>query len=183
MVYLFLANGHEEIEALTPVDLLRRAEIEVQTVSLNETKEVIGAHNIKIEADILMSEVDYDKADMLILPGGGPGTKALAANGELMGQVKAFVEAGRNVSAICAAPALTLGDNGLLKGKKATCFPGMEDHLDGAQFTTDEVAVDGNIITSRGLGTAIPFALAIIAQLKDQETADRIGSMVVYRAN
>lgn len=181
MVYLFLADGHEEIEALTPVDLLRRAGIEIATVSLNDTKTVTGAHNIKIEADLLMSDVDYDNADMLILPGGGPGTKALAANDELMGHVKDFVAAGRNVAAICAAPALTLGANGLLNGRNATCFPGMEEHLIGANHCLDEAVIDGNIITSRGLGTAIPFALAIIAKLTDQETADKIGNMVVYR--
>lgn len=182
MVYVFLANGFEEIEALTPVDLLRRAEIEVKTVSITGELKVTGARGISVDADMLFEDVDWNEADAIVLPGGMPGTKNLAACDKLMCKVKECAEAGVVVSAICAAPALTLGANGLLVGKKATCYPGMEEHMKGAVAITEEVAVDGNIITSRGLGTAVAFSLAIIEKLSDKATADRIGNSVVYKA-
>lgn len=182
MVYVFLANGFEEIEALTPVDLLRRAEIETKTVSISDELQVMGARRISVNADITLKDVDWDVADAVILPGGMPGTKNLAACGELMNHVKECAKAGICVAAICAAPALTLGENGILAGKKATCYPGMDEHLKGAEHVLQEVVTDGNIITSRGMGTAIAFSLAIIEKLADKETADRIGNSVVYKA-
>jgi len=181
MVYVFLAEGFEEIEALTPVDLLRRAGIETMTVSITDSLQVKGARGITVNADIYLKDADWDSADAIVLPGGMPGTKNLAACDFLMDKTKECAAKGVVVSAICAAPALTLGENGILAGKKATCYPGMEEHLLGADFTEDEVAVCDNIITSRGMGTAIAFSLAIIEKLQDKATAETIGKSVVYR--
>lgn len=181
MVYLFLAIGFEMIEALTPVDLLRRAGIEVRTVAIGEKQKVKSSHDVKVKADIMLSEVDWDAADALILPGGMPGTKNLAECKLLMDKVCEKAAEGKLVAAICAAPALTLGELGLLEGKKATCFPGMEEHLKGACHTLETVAVDGNIITSRGMGTAIDFGLAIIEKLESKALADEIGKKIVYK--
>lgn len=178
-VFIFLADGHEEIEALTVVDLARRAGIDIVTVSIKSERMVTGSHKIPIMADVCFDEIDCSEADMLILPGGMPGTKNLEAYEPLMAQIDAFAAAGKNISAICAAPTV-FGHRGLLKGVKACCYPGMEGDLTGADVTFDTVAVDGNIITSRGMGCAIDFALAIIAKLIDSETADRIAKSVVY---
>ena len=181
MVYVFLADGFEMVEALTPVDLLRRAGIEVKTVSITDSLNVVSSHGVNITSDVLIADCDFDHADALVLPGGMPGTKNLAACGALMGQVCDFAGSGKLIAAICAAPALTFGEAGLLEGRTATCYPGMEEHLKGARHTTDEVAVDGNIITSRGMGTAIAFALAIIEKLAGKAKADEIGKAVVYK--
>lgn len=181
MVYVFLANGFEMVEALTPVDVMRRAGIEVATVSITDEKIVESSHKVGIAADITIDEVNWDAADALVLPGGMPGTKNLAACEKLMSNVCDFAAKGRLIAAICAAPALTFGESGLLNGKKATCYPGMEEHLIGAEFTTDEVAVDGNIITSRGMGTAIAFGLAIVEKLSDSSKAEEIGKAIVYK--
>lgn len=180
MVYLFLADGCEEIEALTVVDLLRRAEIEITTVSISDTKKVVGARGIKIESDIFFGEVDWNNAELLVLPGGGPGTKRLCAHDALMAKVDEFAKGGKRVAAICAAPALIFGERGLVNGKKATCYPGMESHLKGAIAVTDSVITDGNITSSRGLGTAIDFALELISLLKSKTVADDIATSVVY---
>lgn len=179
MVYLFLADGHEEIEALTVVDLLRRAKIDIETVSITGNLMVTGSHKIEHKADRLFEETKLDEADMLILPGGMPGTKNLEAFTPLMEKVDEFANSGRNIAAICAAPTV-FGHRGLLKGKKACCYPNMESQLDGAEVNFEKVNRDGNIITSRGLGTAIPFALEIISTLKDAETANQIAESIVY---
>ncbi len=157
MVYVFLAEGFEMVEALTPVDILRRAGIETVTVSIMNEKTVTSSHNVGIVADIKLDEVKWDEADALVLPGGMPGTKKLAACEVLMSKVCDFA------------------------GKKATCYPDMEEHLKGATFVTDEVVTDGNIITSRGMGTAINFGLAIVEKLIDKAKADEIGEKIVYR--
>lgn len=180
MVYLFLAEGFEEIEALTVVDLLRRVSIDIKTVSVSGEKMVSGAHGIAVNADISISDVNWSDANMLVLPGGMPGTKNLAACDVLMENVKGFAANGKYIAAICAAPALTFGAAGLLNGKKATCYPGMESHMTGAQCSLDDVVVDGNIITSRGMGTAIAFALKIVELLTDKETADKLGTAIVH---
>lgn len=182
MVYTFLAEGFETIEALTPVDILRRAGIENKTVSITKSRKVTSAHGVSVEADITLDEADFDKADILFLPGGMPGTKNLAACDELMSHVDDFVKNNKTVAAICAAPALTLGERGLLNGRKATCFPGMEEHLKGAQFIKEEVVVDGNIITSRGMGTAIALGLALVEKLEGKAKAEEIGNKIVYKA-
>ena len=179
-VYLFLADGNEEIEALTVVDLLRRAGVELTTVSIGSHKKVTGSHNISYYADITLDEAK-DTVDILVLPGGMPGTKYLGESEKLMDMVKKQYEEGRYVAAICAAPTL-FGNLGILEDKKATCYPGMMDKLIAKEKLTDSVVVDGNVITSRGLGTAIDFSLKMIELLISKEKADEIGASVVYKA-
>lgn len=180
MVYVFLAQGFEEIEALTVVDLGRRAGLDVQTVSITRDRTVTGARGIPVVTDTVLGKIDWDAADMLVLPGGMPGTKNLEACDELMTHVDKMSQNNRNVSAICAAPTI-LGHRGILNGRRACCYPGLEGQLSGASVCADTVSTDGNIITSRGLGTAIDFALAIITKLVSKEKADEIAKSVVYR--
>lgn len=179
-VYIFLANGFEEIEGLTVVDLLRRAEIETTMVSIMGTKEIIGAHNIKLEADALFEDIDYSDADMLILPGGMPGTTNLAEHQELVNLLVEFNQKRRKLAAICAAPSV-LGMNGILKDKKATCYPGYEDKLIGAITTGNNVEKSDNVITGKGMGVSIEFSLCIIAELKGTKTADQIAQAIQYK--
>lgn len=176
---ILIADGCEECEALIQADLLRRAGIDVDLVSISDSRQVTSARNITFICDRLMKDFDDAAYDGVILPGGMPGTNHLRDDGAVIALVKKYAKEGKLVAAICAAPTV-LGYAGVLKGKNATCYPGMEDGLTGAHKKTDEVVVDGNIITSRGLGTAIPFAGAIITYLLDKATADRILSSVVY---
>lgn len=177
-VNMYFATGFEEVEALTVVDLLRRVKIEVDMVSITGIKEVKGAHGITVKMDKVFDKAD-DDVDMLILPGGMPGTTNLAAHLGLETMIKTYNNRGKYIAAICAAPTV-FGKMGLLKGKYATCYPGMEDGLEGAIVKYDPVVIDENIITSRGLGTAIDFALAIICELIDEETANDLAKKVVY---
>ena len=179
-VYLFLAQGFEEIEALTVVDLLRRAGISITTVSISDSLQVNGAHNISVTADALFSNLDFSDASLLVLPGGGPGTCNLNAFEPLKDLLKNFYAQGKYIAAICAAP-MILGQLGFLNGRNATCYPGFEKELVGAHHVTTPVVVDGSIITSRGLGTAIDFSGELIAILKDSETADQIKKQIIYR--
>jgi 4-methyl-5(b-hydroxyethyl)-thiazole monophosphate biosynthesis len=179
-IYLFLAEGFEEVEGLTVVDILRRSGLGCTTVSIMETKEVTGSHKITIQADCLLREVDFSSADMLILPGGMPGTTNLGACEVLTEQLKSFHEKGKMLGAICAAPGV-LGQNGILKGKKAACYPGCENNLIGAEVVFTETAVDGNIITSRGMGTAIPFGLAIVEHFLGKEAMEKLKKSIVYQ--
>lgn len=179
MVYLFVAEGFEEIEALTVVDLLRRAEIEITTVSITESKKVTGSHQIAVEADALYNELDYSNAEMLVLPGGMPGTKYLGEHKELVQLLKDTHKQNKNIAAICAAPSV-LGVNGILKGKKATCYPGFEDKLIEAVYTGGKVEEDGNVITGKGMGTAIDFSLKIIEKFKDKAMAEKIAAAIQY---
>ena len=181
MICLFLAEGFEEIEALTVVDLCRRAGLDITTVSITEETLVMGSHKIPVVADTVMSNVDWDSADVLVLPGGKLGTQNLASCDVLTSKLDAHVAAGKLACAICAAPALVLGARGLVDGKRACCYPGLENHLKGAEVTANNVTVDGNIVTSRGLGTSIDFALAIIEKLDSKEKADEIARSVVYK--
>ncbi len=178
-VYVFLAEGFEEIEGLTVVDILRRAGVDTQMVSISEDKMVTGSHQIPVQADLCIQDADFDQAELLVLPGGMPGTKYLGACELLTRQIVRFCEAGKKVAAICAAPSV-LGDLGLLKGKKAACYPGFEDRLTGAEVIFEKVAVDGNITTSRGMGTAIPFALSLVAQLVSKEKAEELQKGIIY---
>ena len=178
-VYIFLADGFEEIEGLTVVDLLRRAGISIDMVSITGKKQVVGAHNIKVEADYLYDEVEIEKADMLVLPGGMPGTKNLLAHESLCNELKAFHKAGKGVCAICAAP-MILGEHGILEGKRAVCYPGFESYLKGAIVEQCPVVRDGNVITSRGLGTAILFASEIIAYFAGKEKAEEVKEAIIY---
>ncbi|MBE5830570.1 MAG: DJ-1/PfpI family protein [Butyrivibrio sp.] len=178
---IFLADGFEEIEALTVVDLLRRANIEISTVSIMGRKNVTGSHNITVEADSLLEETDFDSLDMLILPGGMPGTTNLADCKALTDKIKEFDEKDKMLCAICAAPTV-FGKLGILKGKKACCFPGREEDLLGADVQTSSVTKDGHFITSRGMGTAIDFGLAIIEHYQGSDAATSMASKIVYRA-
>ena len=176
---IFLAEGFEEIEGLMVVDLLRRVGIRVDMVSISDSLTVTGSHKIPVIADKLLKNVDFDAYGLLVLPGGMPGTTRLGACEVLCNEVVKVCENGKKIAAICAAPTV-FGKLGLLKGKKACCYPDMEDGLVGAEVSFESVTVDGNIITSRGLGTALPFALTLIEQLIDKETADALAKKVVY---
>ena len=180
-VYVFLATGFEEVEALTPVDLLRRGGMDVKLVSITGEKIVKGARNINVQADLLFDEIDKDWADLLILPGGMPGTTNLKNFEPLTELIKDFNEKKKRIAAICAAPTV-FGGLGILEGKKATCYPGMEDMLIGAEVCYDSVVTDGNITTSRGVGTAIDFALELLKLLSgSKETSDKMAASVVYK--
>jgi len=179
-VYIFLADGFEEIEGLTVVDLLRRAHIEINMVSITGRLQVTGSHKISVMADMLFEDARFDDADMLVLPGGMPGTINLMEHKGLDKLLRKFNSENKNIAAICAAPSI-LGSKGFLEGKYATCYPGFEDKLTGSNVRKQDVVVDGNIITSRGMGTAIDFALAIIRKLTDENTAKDIADKIVYR--
>lgn len=179
-IAVFLANGFEEIEALTVVDICRRAGVVVDMVSIQEGTEVTGSHNICVKADMVYADAVFGEYDMLVLPGGLPGTTNLEAHQGLMEQLDAFYEKGKYIAAICAAPTV-FGHRGYLKGRKACCYPGMEEQLEGACRVWDSVAVDGQVITSRGMGCAIDFALAITEVMVNQETAERLAKGIVYR--
>lgn len=176
---IFLADGFEEIEGLMVVDLLRRVGIKVDMVSISDSLTVTGSHNIAVTADKLLKDIDFDAYELLVLPGGMPGTTRLGVCDELCNEVVRACESGKKIAAICAAPTV-FGKLGLLKGKKACCYPDMEDGLLGAEVSFEPVTVDGNITTSRGLGTALPFALTLIEQLLDKATADDLAKKVVY---
>ena len=179
-IAIFFATGYEEIEALTVVDICRRCNIEIDMVSVAETDMVTGSHGISVKMDKMFSEVNFPEYDMLILPGGMPGTGNLEAHEGLMAQVDAFFESDKYVGAICAAPSV-LGHRGILKGKNACCYPGFESHLEGANATTNPVEIAGNVITSRGMGTAIEFALAIVSICCGREKADEMAKTIIYR--
>ena len=164
---VFFADGTEECEALLVVDLLRRAKVEVIVASAMGRRELVSSHNIHLTADALAEEVDYSDVDMVVLPGGIPGTPNLAANKTVTDTCTAFARAGRKVAAICAAPSI-LASLGLLEGRNATAHD-------------EEVVVDGSITTSYGLGGAIPFALELVRQLAGPAEADRIQNAIAYR--
>ena len=176
MIYVFLANGFEECEALAPIDILRRAGFDVKTVGVNG-KTTVGAHNIPVMCDITTDKITFENLESVILPGGMPGTINLENDETVQ---KAIDYANKNnllIGAICAAPSI-LGHKGLLNGKKATCFPGFEKDLLGATLTTESVVRDGNIITAKGAGSASEFAFEIIKYLRDEKTAAHIKATV-----
>lgn len=179
-VCVFLADGFEEIEGLTVVDLLRRAEIEVTTVSITGAYTIHGAHKIDVQADKLFEEMNYEEQDMVVLPGGMPGTLNLGTHEGLKVVLEKFYQAEKYMAAICAAPSV-FGQYGLLKGRKATSYPGFEEKLEGAVYVEDTVAVSDFVITSRGLGTAIDFSLALIEKLVGTEKAEEISKAIIYR--
>lgn len=180
-VCVFTADGFEEIEGLTVVDLLRRAGAEVQMVSISDGLAVKGSHGIELKADCFFDDVDYDTVEMLVLPGGMPGTRYLGEHQGLCSLLKNFASEGKKVAAICAAPSV-LGKLGILEGKEAVCYPGFEDQLTSAVVCRREVAQDANVTTSRGLGTAIPFSLALITQLYGEEKAEEIRKSIIFQA-
>ena len=160
-IFVFLAEGFEEIEALTPVDVLRRAGLSVQTVSIMDEQAVAGAHGVPVLADKMCAEINPEDAEMILLPGGLPGATNLDAHEGLSRMILEFADAEKPLAAICAAP-LVLGNRGLLQGKKATCYPGFETYLQGAEYTAALVEQDGNVITGKGPGAAMEFAFAIV---------------------
>ena len=178
-VCVFLADGFEEIEGLTVVDILRRAGVDTQTVSITEERMVTGSHKIPVQADVCLKDADFTGTQMLVLPGGMSGTVNLGACQELTELLVRFHEEGKKVAAICAAPSV-LGDLGILKGKRAACYPGFEERLAGAEVVYEKVAVDSNVTTSRAMGTAVPFALALAEQLASPEKAEEIKKGILY---
>ncbi|MCD5406763.1 MAG: DJ-1/PfpI family protein [Desulfotomaculum sp.] len=173
MVHVFLASGFEELEAVTVIDILRRAEIKVITVSISNQKEVEGAHEIKIIADQCIDDLDESAIKMIVLPGGLPGSFNLKESKKLSEIIKNAHNNQKYIAAICAAP-LVLGSIGLLDKKKATCYPGFEKYLTGATTTGEKFVVDGNIITAKGPGAASGFALKLVEILKDKATAEKL---------
>ena len=178
-IFAFFAEGYEEIEGLTVIDILRRADINVEMVSVTDDREVKGAHGINVTMDKIISEIDFNEGDMIFLPGGIPGTPNLAKCELLIENIIKYNEEGKRLAAVCAAPSV-YGNLGILNGKKATCYPGFENELKGATVVADRVVTDGNITTSRGMGTTIDLGLEIVKLYKGQEYADDLGKKIQY---
>ena len=176
---IFMADGCEEIEGLTVVDIVRRAKMDITMISVNGKREVTSSHGVTFLADAVAEEVDYDALDGIVLPGGMPGTLHLLDHAAVNEVIKKFAGEGKLVAALCAAPSV-LGAAGILEGRRATCHPGFEEKLTGAATSEDAVVVDGNIITSRGMGTAIPFALEIVRYFADDAAVEHIKDGLVY---
>lgn len=176
---VFLAEGFEEIEALTVVDICRRGGLGVDTVSVTGGREAAGSHGICVKTDKCFEEADFGEYDMLVLPGGMPGTKNLEAHSGLMARVDEFYKEGKYIAAICAAPSI-FGHRGILKGKRACCYPSFEGHLEGAEVTEGPVEISDHVITSRGMGTAIDFGLAILGVFCGKEKAGELAEGIVY---
>lgn len=168
-VYVFLADGFEEIEALTAVDVLRRAELKTVMVSVADGEIVVGAHGISVLCDKNIVNCDFSDAALLLLPGGMPGAATLGESSELNKLLRKFAEENKPIAAICAAP-MVPGKMGLLNGRKATCYPGFEECLEGAEYTAAMVERDGNFITGKGPAAALPFAFAIVELLKGKDS-------------
>ncbi|MCF0218253.1 MAG: DJ-1/PfpI family protein [Muribaculaceae bacterium] len=179
--YLFLAPGFEEIEAVTPVDVMRRAGMDVVTVSLADTKEVTGANGVTYVADRMLADVSLDDAEWLIVPGGLPGSTNVAANATVCEALKAHAAKGGKVAAICAAPAFVLAPLGLLEGKRATCYPGCEVACPGVPMTGNAVEANPTLITANGPGAALPFAYAIVANSCGEDAAEALRQGMMYR--
>lgn len=167
MLYMFLADGFEETEAIGALDVIRRAEIEIKTVGVTGAT-ITGSHGVEIKADILPDEIDYGIMDGVILPGGMPGTTNLSENERVVAAVKSCFETGRLIAAICAAP-MIFGQLGMLRGKKATCYPGFEKYLEGAEVVDASCTADGNVICGRGAGAAMLFGAEIVDFFKKGE--------------
>lgn len=177
-VFVILTDGFEEIEAVSPIDILRRAGIDVTTVSITKKKQIKGSHDIIIEADTLLEECDLTKGEMLVLPG-GPGTGSYSTHKEFIETLTDYFDKGKWIASICAAPTV-LGKLGLLKGKKAICYPGMESDLEGASVEYDsKVVVDGKLITSKGPGTAVDFSLKIVECLLGSDAVKTLKERMV----
>ena len=179
MIYTFLATGFEDIEALAPVDIMRRAGLKVATVSITGEAVVTSAHGVGVVSDCLLSEVNFDDAELLFLPGGMPGATNLDACELLREGLKWHCAAGRPVAAICAAP-LVLGHLGLLAGKRATCYPGFETELRGANYTAALVEQDGQIITGKGPGAAFELGYVLVERFVGKDVADQLRQGMMY---
>jgi 4-methyl-5(b-hydroxyethyl)-thiazole monophosphate biosynthesis len=179
MVYVLLGTGFEEMEAIAPIDLMRRADIQVLTVGVTG-KTVYGSHNIGVEADILIDEMDLTDLDMIVLPGGLGGVASARASRSAMEALDFAWKNGKFVAAICAGPTV-LADLGITDGKHATCYPGCEDGMGSAIMEETAAVRDGKVITGTSAGCAVPFGLALIEALKGSEEADRIAKQIVIR--
>ena len=180
MIYVFLATGFEDIEALARVDIMRRAGLSVETVSITESEIVESAHAVGVKADRLLADIDFGKADMIVLPGGLPGSTNLDTCAPLTKAISAHFSAGKPVAAICAAP-LVFGHLGILRGKKATCYPGVEGELKGATYTAAIVEKDGNVITGKGPGAAFEFGYAIVDYFKGPGASNPLRQGMIYQ--
>ena len=178
MIYMFLAEGFEEIEALCPLDVMRRAGLSVKTVGING-RAVVGAHNIPVMADLAEEELDTCDAELIFLPGGMPGTLNLAKSETVINAIREAVEKNIYIAAICAAPSI-LGDMGLLSGKEAICYPGFEDRLKGASISSSRVIRDGKIITAAGMGVALDLGLELVSLFCGEEKAQALRKAVIY---
>nr|KAB2829375.1 MAG: DJ-1/PfpI family protein [Paludibacter sp.]MCE1154751.1 DJ-1/PfpI family protein [Bacteroidales bacterium]OJX92095.1 MAG: DJ-1 family protein [Paludibacter sp. 47-17] len=178
-IYLFLANGFEEIEAIAPIDVFRRAELKVTTVSVTGDQLVEGAHGVTVAADCLFEELGFEGDFVLFLPGGMPGTLNLDAHEGLKALIRQQSERGQKIAAICAAPSI-LGKMGILKGKEVICYPGFESYLQGAAVASEDVVKSGSLFTAKGPGVAIDFALKLVEELKGEEVAARVASGMIY---
>lgn len=178
-VYVFFAEGFEEIEGLTVVDMLRRVQVDTVMVAIGESRTVTGAHGIAIQTDGVFADYSYEDGTMAVLPGGMPGTNHLMAHEGLKNILLSYHKEKKYLAAICAAPSV-LGMNGLLDGRHATCYPGFEEKLLGAKAMPDAVVIDGTIITSRGMGTAIAFGAALVSVLVGDEAAEELLKAIQY---
>ncbi len=179
MIYMFLADGFEEVEALCPLDIMRRAGLSVKTVGVSK-KEITGAHGITVVADITDADFSVDDLDMIFLPGGMPGTLNLAASKIVINAIKYAYDNDLYIAAICAAPSI-LGDMGLLCGKEAICYPGFEDRLTGAIISEKKVVRDGKIITAAGMGVALQMGLLIVENLCSRTKADELAVSIIAK--
>lgn len=177
-IAVHLAEGFEEIEAVSIIDVLRRAELNVTVVSITENLQVTGSHGIKVAADQHFNDINYDLIDMIILPGGMPGATNLNNHLGLREQILNFQDNKKLLGAICAAP-LVFGNLGILKHIKATCYPGFENQLHGAIVTGEKIEVADNIITAKGAGVALDFALRIVELLKGKEHATKLAQKMI----
>lgn len=178
--YVFLADGFETVEALAVVDILRRAGVDTVTVGVSQNNEIISAQKVTVKADKMLADGEYTDGDIVFLPGGMPGTKNLEADKKVLDIVKKQYESGKIVTAICAAPSI-LGHMDILQGKKATCYPGFEKDLYGAEVMAERVVEDGNVITSRGMGTAVDLGLALVERVCGSEASEKIAAGIQYR--
>ena len=181
MIVVFLANGCEEVEALTQIDVLRRGGVDVKGVSITADKTVTGAHGIEFMADCTIYDIDFDTVDMVVLPGGLEGRNNLMNSREVVAVCKKFNETGKLVAAICASPSV-LGENGILEGKRAVCYPGFEGQCKGAEIAEGENVVrDGNIITSRGPATAMEFGIELLRAAAGDKTAEDVAAGLLFK--
>jgi len=180
-VLIVLAEGFEEIEAITPMDILRRADLEVIVAGVGR-KEVTGAHGVRVQADVILEHC-RDIPDAVVLPGGLPGAENLSKSKELEHLIRKMDQAGKLIGAICAAPSLVLARKGFLDGRKATCYPGFEKNFGpNATFSPDRVVRDGHVVTSRGPGSAMEFALELVEQLAGPEKAEQLAGALLAKA-
>lgn len=174
MLFMFFAPGFEEVEAIATLDVIRRANIEIEAVGIN-SKSVTGSHGITVVTDKTADEISFEKLEGVILPGGMPGTTNLMADEKVNSAIDFCTENNKLICAICAAP-MILGRKGILEGKNATCFPGFEEELSGANATGEFVVADGNVITGKGMGSAVNFGLEIVKHIKGSDFAENLRS-------